>query len=164
MLWKCIHTKVICLMYFFEPYKSVSFVTPWTVSLPGSSVHGDSPGKNTGVGSLSHWKRLWCWEGLGAGGEGDNRGWDGWMASSTRRTWVWVNSRSWWWTGRPGVLQFMGSQRVGHDWATFTFTFTFTVLCNISIDNSFYLYFMVEPLLKHMLINLYFSELVLIEG
>ena len=60
----------------------------------------------------------WCWEGLGAGGEGDNRGWDGWMASLIQRMWVWVNSRSWWWTGRPGVLQFMGSQRVGHDWAT----------------------------------------------
>ena len=59
-----------------------------------------------------------CWEGLGAGGEGDDRGWDGWMASLTRWTWVWVNSRSWWWTGKPGVLQFMGSQRVGHDWAT----------------------------------------------
>ena len=63
-------------------------------------------------------KRLWCWEGLGSGEEGDNRGWDGWMASPTRWTWVWVNSGSWWWTGRPGVLQFMGSQRVGHDWAT----------------------------------------------
>ena len=56
--------------------------------------------------------------GVGAGGEGDDRGWDGWMASPTRWTWVWVNSGSWWWTGRPGVLQFMGSQRVGHDWAT----------------------------------------------
>ena len=67
---------------------------------------------------LTHWKRLWCWEGLGAGGEGDDRGWDGWMASLTRWTWVWVNSGSWWWTGRPGVLRFMGSQRVGHDWAT----------------------------------------------
>ena len=67
---------------------------------------------------LAHWKRLWCWEGLGAGGEGDDRGWDGWMASPTRCTWVWVNSGSWWWTGRPGMLQFMGSQRVGHDWAT----------------------------------------------
>ena len=63
-------------------------------------------------------KRLWCWEGLGAGGEGDNRGWDAWMASLTRWTWVWVNSGSWWWTGRPGVLRFMGSQRVGRDWAT----------------------------------------------
>ena len=58
----------------------------------------------------------WCWEGLGAGGEGDDRGWDGWMASPTRWTWVWVNSGSWWWTGRRGVLWFMGSQRVGHDW------------------------------------------------
>ena len=54
----------------------------------------------------------------GAGGEGDDRGWDGWMASPTQWTWVWVNSRSWWWTGRPGVLWFMGSQRVGHDWVT----------------------------------------------
>ena len=65
-----------------------------------------------------HWKRLWCWERLGAWGEGDDRGWDGWMASPSRWTWVWVNSGSWWWTGRPGVLQFTGSQRVGHDWAT----------------------------------------------
>ena len=55
---------------------------------------------------------------LGAGGEGDDRGWDGWMASLTQWTWVWVNSGSWWWTGRPGMLRFMGSQRVGRDWAT----------------------------------------------
>ena len=59
---------------------------------------------------LTHWKRPWCWEGLGAGGEGDDRGRDGWMASPTRWTWVWVNSGSWWWTGRPGVLQITGSQ------------------------------------------------------
>ena len=72
----------------------------------------------TSCEELTHWKRLWCWEGLGAGGEGDDRGWDGWMASLTRWTWVWVNSGSWWWTGRPGVLQLMGSQRIGHDWAT----------------------------------------------
>ena len=56
--------------------------------------------------------------GIGAGEEGDNRGWDGWMASPTRWTWGWVNSGSWWWTGRPGMLWFMGSQRVRHDWAT----------------------------------------------
>ena len=55
---------------------------------------------------------------LGVGGEGDDRGWDGWMASLTRWMWVWVNSRSWWWTGRPGVLRFMGSQKVGYDWVT----------------------------------------------
>ena len=61
---------------------------------------------------------IWCWERLKAGGEGDDRGWDGWMASLTQWTWVWVNSGGWWWTGRPGVLRFMGSQRVGHDWAT----------------------------------------------
>ena len=67
---------------------------------------------------LTHWKRPWCWEGLGAGGEGDDRGWDGWMASPTRWAWIWVNSGSWWWTGRHGVLRFMGSQRVGHAWAT----------------------------------------------
>ena len=67
---------------------------------------------------MRRWKRPWCWEGLGAGGEGHDRGWDGWMALPTQQTWVWVNSGSWWWTGRPGVLQFMGSQRVRHDWAT----------------------------------------------
>ena len=67
---------------------------------------------------LTHWKVLWCWEGLGAGGKGDDRGWDGWMASRTRWTRVWVNSGSWWWTGRPSVLRFMGSQRVRQDWAT----------------------------------------------
>ena len=57
-------------------------------------------------------------ERLRAGGEGDDRGWDGWMASPTRWTWVWVHSGSWWWTGRPDVLWSMGSQRVGHHWVT----------------------------------------------
>ena len=67
---------------------------------------------------LTHLKRPWCWERLKVGGEGDDRGWDGWMASPTQWAWVWVNSRSWWWTARPGVLQSMGSQRVRHDWVT----------------------------------------------
>ena len=68
---------------------------------------------------LTHWKRPWCWERLKAGGEGDDRGWwDGGMASPTRWTWLWLNSGSWWWTGRPGMLQCMGLQRVGHDWVT----------------------------------------------
>ena len=58
---------------------------------------------------LTHWKRPWCWERLRAGVVGDNRGQDGWMASSTPWTWVWVDSVSWTWTGRPGVLRFMGS-------------------------------------------------------
>ena len=74
---------------------------------------------------LTHWKwgmswliPTWCWERLRAGGEGDDRGWDGWMASSIQWTWVWVDSGSWWWTGRPGLLQFMGSQRVGLNWTS----------------------------------------------
>ena len=60
---------------------------------------------------LTHWKRPWCWKGLGAGGKGDDRGWVGWMAAPTQWTWVWVNSGSWWWTGRPGVLLFMALQK-----------------------------------------------------
>ena len=77
---------------------------------------------------LTHWKRPWYWESLKAG-EGDGRGWDGWMASPTQWTWVWVNSGSWWWTGRPGMLQSMGSQRVGHDWTT-ELNWTFTIQYN----------------------------------
>ena len=72
----------------------------------------------TSCEELTHWKRPWCWEWLKMGGEGDDRGWDGWMASPTKWAWVWVNSGNLWWTGRPGALRFMGSQRVGHDWAT----------------------------------------------
>ena len=68
--------------------------------------------------NLTHLKIPWCWERLRAGGEGYNRGWDGWMALPTQWTWVWVNSGSWWWTVRPGVLWFMGSQIVGHNWET----------------------------------------------
>ena len=79
---------------------------------------GNSNTLATSCKELTHWKRLWCCEGLGAGEKGDDRRWDGWMASLTRWTWVWVNSRSWWWTGRPGVLRFTGLQRVRHDWAT----------------------------------------------
>ena len=67
---------------------------------------------------LTHLKRPWCWERLKAGGEGDDREWDGWVASPTQWTWVWVNSGSWWWTGRSGMLWFMGLQRGGHDWVT----------------------------------------------
>ena len=65
----------------------------------------------------THWKRPWCWERLKAG-EGDDRGQDGWMASLTRWTWVWASFESWWWTGKLGVLQSMGSQSVGHNWVT----------------------------------------------
>ena len=104
---------------------------PWTLENPFPNmpleiqpVHseGDQPwdffGRNdaeaetlaTSCDELTHWKRLWWWEGLEAREEEEDRGWDGWMASLTRWTWVWVKSRSWWWTGRPGVLRFVGSQ------------------------------------------------------
>ena len=77
-----------------------------------------TPSLATCCEELTLWKRAWCWERLQAGGEGDNRGWDGWMASPTQWTWAWASSRRWWWTGRPGVLQSSGLQRVGQDWAT----------------------------------------------
>ena len=97
---------------------------PWTARRSNQSIlKGISPGglwkdwcwswnSNTFVSScevLTHWKRLWCWDGLRAG-EGDDRGWDGWIVLPTQWTWIWVNSGSWWWTGRPGMLQFMGSK------------------------------------------------------
>ena len=83
-------------------------------SLEGLMLSWNSSTLATWCKELTHWKRPWCWERLKAG-EGDDKGWDGWIASPTQWTWVWVNSRSWWWTGRPGVLQSMGWQRVGHD-------------------------------------------------
>ena len=107
---------------------------------------------------LTHWKRPWCWEGLGAGGEGDNRGWDGWMASPTWWTWVRVNSGSWWWTGRPGLQWFMGSQRDGHRWMTELNVIVFLLIfCmdDLSIDKGLikykvpYNYFIVVNFLLH---------------
>ena len=98
---------------------------PWTARRSVLGVHWkdwcwswNSNTLATWYKELAHWKRPWCWERLRAGGEGNNEGWDGWMASPTQWTWVWVNSGSWWWTGRPGVLWFMRSQRVRHDWVT----------------------------------------------
>ena len=87
-------------------------------SLEGLSWSWNSNPLATWYEELTHWKRPWSRKRLQAGGEGDNRGWDGWMASPIQWTWIWVNSGSWWWTGKPGVLQSMGSQTVGHDWAT----------------------------------------------
>ena len=83
----------------------------------------------TSCEELTDWKRPRCWERFKAG-EGDNRGWDGWMTSLTQWTWVWVNSRSWWWTGRPGMLRFMGSQRVEHDWGTTELNWTDGIKCH----------------------------------
>ena len=87
------------------------------------------------------------WERLRAGGEGDNRGWDGWMASLTQWTWVWVNSGSWWWTVRPGVLQSMGLQRVGHDWATeLNWTESLSVLMILVVVLLFFFFDLLRPL------------------
>ena len=72
----------------------------------------------TWCNELTPWKTPWCWEGLRAGGKRDNQGWDDWMASLTQWAWVWTSSGSWWWTGKPGMLQFMRSQRVNMIWAT----------------------------------------------
>ena len=108
-----------------------AFESPWTAKrsnqsiLKEISVHWkdwcwswNSNTWATWCEELTHLKRPWCWERLRAGGEGEDKGWDGWMASPTQWTWVWVDSGSWWWTGRPGVLWFIGSQRAGHDWVT----------------------------------------------
>ena len=96
-----------------------------------------------------YWKRPWCWERLKTGGEGDDRGWDGWMASPTHWMWVWVNSRSWWWTGRPDVLQSVGSQRVRHDWATevkiYIFCHFYKVLIIFTLDIVFHLMSLFSP-------------------
>ena len=110
-----------------DPWESLGLQDPTSPSL-GRSVLGvhwedwcwswNSNTLATWCKEQTHWKRPWCWQRLRAGGEEDNRRWDGWMASSPQWTWAWVDSGSWWWTGRPGMLQFMGSQRVGHNSAT----------------------------------------------
>ena len=95
----------------------------WTVT-----GRTDAEAETTWCEELNRWKRPWFWERLKAG-EGDVREWDGCIASSTRWTWVWVGSRSWWWTGKPGVLQSMRLQRVRQDWVTeLNWTETYIIL------------------------------------
>ena len=115
------------LSCFFDDPADIGNLISGSSAFSKTSLKLNSSTLATSCEELTHWKRLWCWEGLGAGVKGDDRGWDGWMASQTRWTCVWVNSGSWWWTGRPGVLQFMGSQRVRHDWAT---ELNWTELCS----------------------------------
>ena len=86
-------------------------------SLEGLMLKLSSNTLATWYKELTHWKRSQGWERLKAG-EGDNKEWDGWMASLTWWTWVWASFGNWWWTGKPGLLQSMGSQRIGHDWMT----------------------------------------------
>ena len=105
---------------------------PWTARRSNQSILKSSPEYSLGglimklktnilatwCKELTHLKRPWCWERLKVGGEGDGRGWDGWMASLTQWTWIWASSGSWWSTGKPGVLQSIRSQRVRHNWVT----------------------------------------------
>ena len=88
---------------------------------------------------LTHWKRPSWWERLKVGGEGDDRGWNGWMVLLTRWTWVWINSRSWRWTGRPGMLQSMGLQRVKHDRVTELTDWLIPSLLNLPSTSPFHL-------------------------
>ena len=123
-------------------WKSLShvllFATPWTIAHQVLLCPWGSPGKRKSALNINgknwcwslnilapwckeptHWKRPSCWERLRARGEGGDRGWDGWMAPlNIQWTWVWENSGSWWWTGKPGMLQLMGLQRVRHNLAT----------------------------------------------
>ena len=95
----------------------------WVVT--GRTDYWNSNTLTTWCEELTHLKRPWCWKRLRAGGAGDDRGWDGWMASLIQWTCLWVNSRSWWWTGRSGMMRSMRSQRFRHDWATeLNWTFT----------------------------------------
>ena len=92
---------------------------PWTARRSNQSILKEiNPEQSSWCEELTHWKRPWCWERLKAAGEGDDRGWDGWMASPTWWAWVWANSRSCCWTGKTDKLQSMGSQRVRHEWVT----------------------------------------------
>ena len=79
------------------------------VFIGSTDVEAETPKLWPPDAELTHWKRPWCWEGLGEGGEGDDRGWDGWMTSLTQCTWVWVTSGGWCWTGKPAMLQYLES-------------------------------------------------------
>ena len=98
---------------------------------------------------LTHLKRPWCWERLKAGGEGDDRGGDGWMASPTQWARVWVNSGGWWWTGRPGVLQSMGSQRVRHDWEIELILILIVVIATVQQSDSIIHIYVLSHIIFH---------------
>ena len=100
--------------------------------------------------STDSFEKTWCWERLKAGGEGDDREWDGWMASPTQWTWVWVSSRSWWWTGRPGVLRSTRLQRVRHDWVNeLNWTEAHYVYCAL-----YFYYYYISSISDHQALDL----------
>ena len=105
-------------------YKEIQSVHPkedesW-VFIGGTDAEAETPilWSPDAMWRTDSFERPWCWKRLKVGGEADDRGWDGWMASLTQWTWVWASSRSWWWTGKLGMLRSTGSQRVRHDWGT----------------------------------------------
>ena len=100
-------------------YKEIQPVHPKGQSFGRTDAEAETPNSlATWCKQLTYLEKPWRWERLRTGEEGNNRGWDSWMASPTQWTWVWLNSRSWWWTGKSGMLWFMGLQRVRHDWVT----------------------------------------------
>ena len=100
---------------------------------------------------LTHLKRPWCWERLKVGGEGDNRWWDDWVVLPIQWTWVWVNSGSWWWTGRPGMLQSKGLQTVGHCW-TSGLNWKSSRSPGISVGYFYKTWWWIEPIVNHWMI------------
>ena len=111
---------------------------PW-IFIGRTDAEAEVPKQATWWEESTHWKRPWCWERLKAGGEGNDKGWDGWMASPTQWTWVWVNSGSWWWTEKPSMLQSIGSQRIGHNWATELNWCSLGIRISFSISSDFWL-------------------------
>ena len=113
--WCCDQHKIDCFTYVTVYTFCSNYKAKWCLSWWWS---WSSNALATWYEVLIHCKRPWCWERLKAGGEGNHRGWDGWIASPTQWTWVWESSGNWWWPGKPEMLQSMGSQRVGHNWTT----------------------------------------------
>ena len=124
-LWICLLSPKICLFCTFCVNGIIQNVPSCLTSFTYHDVFKFHPCWSMypyfiafDVWILFHWKRAWCWGRLRAGGEGGDRGWDGWMASLTQWAWVWANAGRWWRTGKPGVLPSMGLQGLRHDWVT----------------------------------------------
>ena len=126
-MWELVHKES------WVPYRTDAFGVPWTARRSNKSIIKEISPEYSLEGlmlklklqyfghlmqMMTHWTRPWCWERLKAWWKGDNRGWDGWMASLTWWTGVWASSGSWWWTRKPVMLQSIGLQRIGHNWAT----------------------------------------------
>ena len=117
--WTVLLEKTLCSPLDCKEIKLVNPKRNQSLTCIGSAdAEAETNTLATWCEELTHWKRPWCWARLKAGGEEDDRGWDGWMASPTKWTWIWASSKNWWWTGKPAMLQSMGSQRVGHAWVT----------------------------------------------